>query len=414
VVIVAVTAWTVLLFVRGGRAAAHPPDAPPDGADGLTWVFMVPALNEEVTIRDSVQRLLAVDVASRVIVVIDDASTDATPDVLRDLAHPDLLVVRRELPDAQRGKAAALNHGYRAVRERLADTDHRRVIVVIVDADGRLAADAPRYAASHFADAAVGGVQTLVRIYNRHTGLTWCQDVEFSVYGFLFQAGRNAWGTAGMGGNGQFNRMAALDAVAGPEGPWRDRLTEDQDLGLRLVLGGWESRQELRATVEQQGLPGLRALFRQRTRWSQGNLQALELVPALARAPLALGPRLELLASMLMPLWQAVIGAAFAAAIVLAAFGIAPFWNGGPPWLLLVFYLLAFGGMALGCIAPRRSRGAAGWVLGFLIANVYVVYTWLLWPVLLRSTARQLTRRTGWAKTQREPVEPVTPAVDAG
>ena len=37
------------------------------------------------------------------------------------------------------------------------------------------------------------------------------QDVEFGVYGHLFQAGRNDWGTAGMGGNGQFNRLSALD-----------------------------------------------------------------------------------------------------------------------------------------------------------------------------------------------------------
>ena len=39
--------------------------------------------------------------------------------------------------------------------------------MVIVDADGRLAPDAPRYAAAHFADERVGGVQSLVRIYNR-------------------------------------------------------------------------------------------------------------------------------------------------------------------------------------------------------------------------------------------------------
>ena len=45
------------------------------------------------------------------------------------------------------------------------------------------------------------------------------QDVEFSVYGYLFQAGRDDWGTAGMGGNGQFNRLSALDDVADEAGP---------------------------------------------------------------------------------------------------------------------------------------------------------------------------------------------------
>ena len=49
-------------------------------------------------------------------------------------------------------------------------------------------------------------------MYNRQHPLVWLQDVEFGVYGHLFQAGRDHWGTAGMGGNGQFNRLSALDA----------------------------------------------------------------------------------------------------------------------------------------------------------------------------------------------------------
>ena len=88
-----------------------------------------------------------------------------------------------------------------------------------------------------------------------------------------------------MGGNGQFNRLSALDAIATGPGPWRNRLTEDQDLGLRLLTAGWRSHQEVRAVVEQQGVPRLRPLLRQRTRWSQGNLQAFDLIGAdVARA----------------------------------------------------------------------------------------------------------------------------------
>ena len=77
----------------------------------------------------------------------------------------------------------------------------------------------PRMFPAHFADPTVGGVQSLVRIYNRQSILTWFQDVEFGVYGHLYQAGRNDWGTAGMGGNGQFNRLSALDDVADADRP---------------------------------------------------------------------------------------------------------------------------------------------------------------------------------------------------
>jgi 1,2-diacylglycerol 3-beta-glucosyltransferase len=404
IVIIGVDLWTVTLFVRGCRTAPRDATAS-DAADDFTWVFLVPALNEQVTIRDSVERLLAVPVRRRHVVVIDDASDDRTPDILRELRHPDLHVIRRELPAARIGKAAGLNHAYAELGDRLGPVDRANVIVVIVDADGRLAPDAPGFVATHFADPAVGGVQSLVRIYNRQSVLAWFQDVEFGVYGHLYQAGRNDWGTAGMGGNGQFNRLSALDDVADDVGPWRDRLTEDQDLGLRLIGKGWEGRQELRASVDQQGLPKLRPLLRQRTRWSQGNLQAVRLVGDLVHAPFTVGARLELMAYLFMPMWQGIIGITFLTALALMALDVAPFWNGGPTWQLVLFYVLAFGGTILGCIAARRSEGPRGWVMGFLIGNLYTFYTWLLWPVLLRSTLRQVTKRDNWAKTEREAIE---------
>jgi 1,2-diacylglycerol 3-beta-glucosyltransferase len=408
-VIVAVDLWACVLFVRAGRSVRRSKADGP-ATDEFVWVFLVPALNEELTIRDSLERLLTIPVTRRLIVVVDDGSDDGTPEILRELdGHADVQVLRRDLPKARVGKAAALNHAYRELPGLLGGVDHDRVVVVIVDADGRLDPHAPSHTAKLFGDPVVGGVQSLVRIYNSRRLLTWFQDVEFSVYGYLYQAGRNDWGTAGMGGNGQFNRLAALDDVADAEGPWRDRLTEDQDLGLRLIAAGWQGRQELRATVDQQGLPSLRALFKQRTRWSQGNLQAMTLMGPVTRAPFPFVARIELVAYLLMPVWQGIIGVSFVAAVALAALEVTPFWAAGPTWLLLVFYLLAFGGSVLGCVAARRSAGPRGWVTGFLIGNVYALYTWFLWPVLFRSLVRQALRRHDWTKTEREPVDAVAP-----
>ncbi len=401
-VVLGMFVWSAVLFVRALSAARLAPPAPADGAEAFTWVFLVPALNEEVTIRDSVERLLALDLSRRRVIVIDDASEDRTAEVLATISHPDLTVLSRTLPNARQGKAAALDYAYRSLAER---GDRERTIVAIVDADGRLDADAPRFAAAQFeSDPAVGGVQSLVRIYNRRHFLTWLQDLEFSVYGYLFQAGRDDWGTAGMGGNGQFNRLSALDDVADDTGPWRDRLTEDQDLGLRLIARGWKGRQELRATVDQQGLSKPRRLLSQRTRWSQGNLQAMDLRGEVGRAPFPRGARFELLIYLLMPFWQGIIGIGLVAALFLALSGEAPFWGAGPTWQLGFFYLLAFGGTILGCVAARASRGPLGWLQGLLVAQVYAPYTWFLWPVLIRSAWRQLRAQDDWSKTEREPL----------
>ncbi len=227
------------------------------------------------------------------------ARRDLAPRPLRTSARP------AGRPQGQgRGAELRLPLARRAAR---AATTARGSVVAIVDADGRLHPDAPpvrrrapRRRARSAGSRLWSGSTTGSRL------LAWFQDIEFSIYGRLFQAGRNAVGTAGMGGNGQFNRLSALDRIADDRGPWRDRLTEDQDLGLRLIAAGWVGRQELRATVDQQGLSRLRALFRQRTRWSQGNLQAIG--PhrrRLARSPRPRWRALELLLQLLMPVWQA-------------------------------------------------------------------------------------------------------------
>jgi 1,2-diacylglycerol 3-beta-glucosyltransferase len=79
VVVAGMFCWTLLLFVRGHGAIVNPPEPSAAGADAFTWVFLVPAMNEEVVIADSIARLIEVPVARKRIVVIDDASDDRTP-----------------------------------------------------------------------------------------------------------------------------------------------------------------------------------------------------------------------------------------------------------------------------------------------------------------------------------------------
>ncbi len=398
--------WTTDLFLRGRRARRHAPEPDELGANRFSWVFLVPALNEETTIVDTVHHLLALPLERRKIVVIDDASDDDTPRLLAGIDHTDLTVLRRDKPEAQTGKAAALNLAYTKMDEYVDGTDHSEVITVVVDADGRINEEAPHYVSAHFTeDERVGGVQSLVRIYNRKHLWTWFQDIEFGSIGNLFQLGRNGWGTAAMGGNGQYNRLSALDDVAVENGPWRDSLAEDQDLGLRLIIAGWDNRQEVRANVEQQGLPKLRPLLRQRTRWAQGNLQSLALFDDLLHARHPLLARFETCAYLLIPLWQSIIGAGMLVALYLLIADVAPIWAYGGWWQIAFFYILGFGGTVMGSIAARANRGPKGYLAGFFIGHVYAYYSWMIWPVLIRSVFRQITRRRDWIKTERVPVE---------
>ncbi len=405
-----VRAWSERRRQRRAVREAH--------EDDYLWVFVVPALDEEVTIADSVSRLVAVEATHKAIVVVDDGSDDGTPDVLARLRAqvPELQVLRRELPNARVGKSAGLDDAWEFVHEsvlagRYADWPATRVVVGVVDADGRIPPDAPAALAGTFADDRVGGVQALVRIYNRRHYLTWAQDVEFGVMAYVYQLGRSAWGTANMGGNGQYVRLAALDDVVTTEklppgierGPWRDRLTEDQDIGVRMIHAGWRGRQTVLTTVDQQGVTRLRRLWKQRTRWSQGNWQAFGLLRGALHAPVSVGAKIDHLAYLLMSLLQLLMGLGLVLSLAFWLFGDVPFVSGW--WPSLVFFAVlaivpSFLSLLMTTEPGRRPLLRA--VFGLI---PYMLYTWLLWPVVATSLVRELSGRRGWAKTDREPID---------
>jgi len=392
---------------------ASSPDA--RGEADFLWVFIVPALNEEVTIADSVERLRAVRATEKVLIVVDDGSDDATPDLLAAMHDPFLEVLRRDPPEARQGKAAALNNAWHYVHDTMLTSpehghrDPDDVVIVIVDADGRLEPGAPERVAPHFSDPRTAGVQVQVRIYNRHRWLTWAQDVEFSVFGLVFQLGRTAWGTAHMGGNGQFNRLSALDSVALPEGPWRHRLTEDQDIGLRLIEAGWRGHQEAATYVSQQGLTVLRPLYRQRTRWAQGSWQAMSLFSTVRRAQVSPLARLDMIGYLLLPALQMYTALALIAAIVIAGTTDIGFWSAA--WPIVVFFLVTTAGPGLFALAAR-GRGLRGLLTTLVFLVPYTLYSWMTFPAIARGLARQLTGRGSWAKTAREPLVP-DPEIEA-
>ncbi|WP_457101567.1 glycosyltransferase family 2 protein [Microbacterium sp. P5_E9] len=395
-------------FRRLLRRAEGAEAADPIDESEFVWVFLVPALNEEVTIADAVARLQATRAARSIILVIDDGSEDATPEILASIDDPRLQVLTRRAPDSRQGKAAALNAAYRELETLLASPElagvpRDHVVVGVIDADGRLDPDSPAQVVRHFVRPNVGGVQVLVRIYNRRGFLTWAQDVEFTTFGLIFQAGRAWWGTANMGGNGQFTRLSALDAVADDQagGPWRDRLTEDQDLGVRMIQAGWAGEQDNDATIDQQGLNSLRRLYRQRVRWAQGNWQALTLLRGTGRARTSILGHIDAVWYLLTPPLQLTVGVGFAVSIILDLVDDVGYQ---PPYLLtaIFFASIAFG-PGLVALILRGGRWFSVFTALVLVIP-YTIYSWMVFPVLFVSLVRQLAGRTSWTKTAREPL----------
>ncbi len=201
-------------------------------------------------------------------------------------------------------------------------------------------------------------------------------------------------------------RLSALRAL-GPA-PWTRSLTDDLDLGVRLLAAGWRNEYCSAAAVHQQGVVELKRLIRQRSRWFQGHLQSWKLVPILLRsAPRrARADLLYHLSSPAILLIASLLSASFVASA--ANFGLVAADGGNPfGWWIGSTYALTFGPALIFSYVywtrERSSERASGTSLlriaGF--AHLYVCYGLMWYAAGWWAVGRTLRGRTGWAKTDR-------------
>ncbi len=368
-------------------------------------VFLMPCLNEEAVIAASLHRILAVPYARLSVVVIDDGSDDATADIVHSFQDDRLHLLPRQLPNARQGKGEALNAAVRYLQSGavvpLQAPDE--VVVVVMDADGRLEEHTLQKVLPMFGDPAVGAVQIGVRINNRHRNvLARMQDVEFLLYTQVFQRARRHLGSVGLGGNGQFVRLSALTSLG--VAPWSRSLAEDLDLGVRLLVRGWHTDFCPEVAVHQQGLVTLHAWLRQRARWFQGHLQSWARVPDVLRS-LTGRARADLLYHLTSPyllLVASLLTVAFILWVLeLVLRGLVGEVNAS--WWWLSSYLFAFGpALLLGTAYWREERNEGyGLPRAVLLMHTYVAYALLWYAAGWIAVVRTLRGRTGWAKTGR-------------
>ena len=403
----------------------------PGDSRTLAWHLFVPALNEERVIGGTVDYLRSTFPAAH-LWVIDDDSGDCTAPIVGMRARRDPMVhlVPRRSPDAQTGKGDALNAAYRALSEWLpATADRRRTIIGVIDADGRPAPNCLDVCAgaSLFGDLAVGSVQILVRMLNRNDRhpfphrsefvnafghvLVRLQDLEFRVPISAIQLTRRFTRSVGLGGNGQFSRLSALDVVADENGrPWRGALLEDYELSLHLMLAGHRNEYTQDTYVDQEGLPDIRRLVRQRTRWGQGTMQCgvylrrlwtsrhVSTIGALEASYYLIQPWLQLVGTLVYPVPGIVFLANYAAGPAAMRAWVL---QGG--WMILTFYLAAGLGPFIlwGPLYLRRCEPQLGIVRATGLGLGYSLYVLIFYVTSWRACYRILRHRSEWFKTAR-------------
>lgn len=257
--------------------------------------IVIPCLNEEQVIGKTLKSFPKLKNAE--VILVDDDSTDRTRSIAASLGAT---VLHKKLPNARQGKGHSLNYSLGYIREKIKLFPRSRVIIAVFDGDGQPSPGMFTEMLRIFQDDSVAAVQSGVRIRNKKSFLSSGQALEFSRFVSMSQSARTEKNTAILGGNGQFIRLSDLDKLG--LFPWSTSLTEDLDIGIRLILKGCKVIFSKRMYVSQQAVEDFGRYVKQRTRWSQGNYQSLKYIPKVIVSKLDFISKLELTYTLTSPL----------------------------------------------------------------------------------------------------------------
>ncbi len=351
-------------------------------------VVLVPAHNEEMGIRSTLDGLLASLKKQDRLVVIADNCSDATAEVAR--AAGAIVVERQDLTRV--GKGYALDYGLRFI-----ETDPPDV-VVIIDADCQVEPKAVETLTERaFATGRPMQATYLMEQPSDSTPKHAISAFAFKVKNLVRPSGLGRLGLPcllmGTGMAFPWSAIGSVDLASG-------HIVEDMKLGLDLAIAGYAPVFCPDADVTGRLPQHDQAAETQRTRWEHGHLQSiLTYVPVLLKAALQ-KRRFDLLAlaldlcvpplSLLVVLW---IG--FSIGSLVAAYL-------GASWIPMGF--LAIAGLALisAIFAAWAKFGRSDLPLRELLAIPF----YILWKVPLYFNFLIRPQKT-WVRTERDQVNPL-------
>jgi 1,2-diacylglycerol 3-beta-glucosyltransferase len=312
---------------------------------------IIPARNEEANIETCIQSLVLSNFPpdNFEIIVVDDRSTDRTPEILRRLEQKYPLLRVITLDEARttanlRGKPGALQAG---IESSSGD------IILMTDADCTVVPDWIATMARQFDNPQVGLVPSFTLI-KANTFFEQMQAIEWIMNHTIASAGVGLNQPLGCFGNNLAVRRTAFDSVGGYE-KIRFSVTEDLALLQAIFAKDWEVRYVCSASAVVTTLPcqTLGEYIRQHHRWMRGGVD--------------LG-------------WRAVIFVAFSASLWICI--LAAFLNGDFILLPLIFTIRVLGDFAVisPVLAILKRKRQLGW--GFLAVG-FIILLELVMPLSL-------------------------------
>lgn len=224
--------------------------------------LIVPAFNEEVTIKKSIQSLIDLDYPNYEVIVVDDGSSDKTLEIAREFESFQVKVIHQQ----NQGKANALNNGIR---------NSNGEIVVTVDADTQLRKDSLNKISARFSrNKRVGAVAGNVKVIPEKSILNVVQGTEYTVGINLVRKAQSVLGCVMI----VPGPIAALRKEAIEQAGLfsSDTFAEDFDITMKILEKGYEVEYEDEAISYTDAPKNLEDFMKQRRRWYRGMLQVLD------------------------------------------------------------------------------------------------------------------------------------------
>lgn len=327
--------------------------------------ILVPAHNEEDTLKGAVASIAALHYHHFEVILIDDKSDDQTLTMMYELqkAYQDKFTIKIVPIEVNQGKANALNQGLK-----VATGDY----ILGIDSDSILdyqsLTELVKTLNSNLHIGAVAGkpvVRNRTTILGRLQLLEYIGVIDIIKKAQAFLAGR----ITTVSGVIVAFRREALESVGG----WNAAvMTEDIDITWRMYRHNWQVRYEPRAICWILVPESIRNLIRQRQRWSRGGLEVLAgNWDILMRG--SLSKRALLSETVISNVWAICTALSLVSWVLNLAFVHTVQLDGD---ILLILLIISFTQFAIGF---RASQAAAylQW-RDFLLVPIYILYYWMI------------------------------------
>ncbi|NFG62798.1 glycosyltransferase family 2 protein [Clostridium sp. CMCC3677] len=229
---------------------------------------MVPAHNEAIVIRKTVESLLELDYPHDryEIIIINDNSSDNSTEILQkvkeNVLDRNLIIINTDNITGGKGKSNALNIGLEKSKGE---------ILAVYDADNTPDFKALKYLVQTLLeDDKLGAVIGKFRCRNKDKNLlTNFINIETLTYQWMAQAGRwEMFKLCTIPGTNFVVRRSIMEEMNG----WDTKaITEDTEVSFRIYMMGYKIKFMPLAVTYEQEPQTLNVWFKQRSRWAKGN-----------------------------------------------------------------------------------------------------------------------------------------------